>query len=135
MQTQSSSLRPKPTRKITRGRPACAETQRNETLRLLREAGPVGVSRATLIFEHHFSQCGARVDELKSQGYAIESELREDEKYVRYILKGEPLDPGPLPDRSEKTRDWFTESTGRERPKQTPDYGPLFAGVPTEPRR
>jgi hypothetical protein len=135
MQTQSNSLRPKPTRKITRGRPAFAETQRDEILRLLREAGPVGVSRATLIFEHHFSQCGARVDELKSQGYVIESELREGAKYVRYILKGEPLDAGPLPDRSQKTGDWFVESTGRERPKQMPDYGPLFARVATEPRR
>lgn len=121
--------------KIPRGRPAFAETQRQEILRLLRGAGPAGVSRAELIFERHITQCGARVDELKRQGYVIASELREGERYVRYVLKGEPLQVRPLPDGSQKTGDWFAASTGRERPKQTTAYGPLFAQAEPEPHR
>jgi hypothetical protein len=121
--------------KIPRGRPAFAETQRQEILRLLREAGPSGISRAELIFERRFTQCGARVDELKRQGYVIESEQREGERYVRYVLKGEPLELRPLSERPPKTRDWFAESAGRERAKETPNYGPLFDGAMPEPRR
>jgi hypothetical protein len=36
--------------KIPRGRPAFAETQRAEILRLLREAGPRGVRREDLLY-------------------------------------------------------------------------------------
>lgn len=118
-------------RKIPRARPAFAETQRQEILRLLREAGPAGVSRAELIFERHITQCGARVDELKRQGYVIESELRDGEKYVHYVLKGEPLELQPLPEREQG--DWFVKSTGHQRPKQTPTRGPLFSETEPEP--
>lgn len=110
------------TRRITRGRPAFAETQRAEILRLLREAGPAGVSRAELIFDRRITQCGARVDELRHQNFEILSELREGEKYVRYVLKSEPLELRPLPEHA----DWFKRRTGRERPCDA-DSLPLFS--------
>jgi hypothetical protein len=119
--------------KIRRGRPAFAATQRQEVLRLLREAGPVGVSRKELIFERHFTQCGARVDELKRQGFVIASELREGERYVRYVLLGEPLALKPITERNRG--DWFVESTGQSRPTQTATCGPLFSQPEPEPPR
>jgi hypothetical protein len=111
------------TRTAARGRPAFAQTQRAEILRLLREAGPAGVSRAELIFERHITQCGARVDELKRQGFEIVSELRDGEKYVRYVLKSEPLELRPL----SESADWFERTTGRERQRNEGDL-PLFSG-------
>ena len=39
--------------------PEFAGDQRAESLRLLREAGSQGVSKEVLIFEKHFTQCGA----------------------------------------------------------------------------
>jgi len=124
MQQQSKSHPPNYARKISRGRPAFADSPREKLLRLLREAGLVGVSRATLIFEHRATQCGARVDELKRQGYVIESELREGEQYVRYVLKSEPLDLQPIPEEP----DWYQRQTGEARRRATDDL-PLFAGV------
>lgn len=108
--------------KIPRGRPAFVGTQRSEVLRLLREAGPAGVSRAELIFERRITQCGARVDELKQQGFEVVSELREGERYVRYVLKGEPLELRPLPERA----DWFECQAGKPRPGENTDL-PLFS--------
>jgi len=109
------------TRRIPRGRPAFAETQRAEILRLLRDAGPAGVSRAELIFERRMTQCGARVDELKRQGFVIVSELREVERYVRYVLTSEPLELRHLPERA----DWFERRTGKPRAREGDDL-PLF---------
>lgn len=103
-----------------RGRPAFAETQRGEILRLLRDAGTAGVSRAELIFDRHITQCGARVDELKRQGFEIVSEQRDGETYVRYVLKGEPLELRPVSE-----PDWFASATGCERPRDESDL-PLF---------
>ena len=103
------------------GRPAFADTQRQEVLGMLRAAGPEGISRATLIFEKHITQCGARVDELKRQGYVIDSESRQGEKYVRYVLKSEPLELGP-PDGV----DWYKNATGKPRAKEPGSPGPLF---------
>jgi hypothetical protein len=117
------------TPKISRGRPAFAQTQRQEILELLRTAGPVGVSRAEFIFERHITQCGARVDELKREGYQIVSELRDSEKYVRYILLGEPLELQNLREHSQNANDWFAESTGHERPHETTVCGPLFRRI------
>jgi hypothetical protein len=84
-------------RQIARGAPGFAETQREKILKLLRESGPAGVSRQELIFQHRYTQCGARIDELKRQGYRIESELRPSEKFVTYVLREEPPEPRPLP--------------------------------------
>jgi len=110
--------------RVPRGRPAFATSQGEKILELLRAAGVHGVSRASLIFEHRATQCGARVDELKRQGYVIESELREGEQYVRYVLKGEPLDLQPIP----VEPDSYQRQTGEARPRATDDL-PLFAGV------
>jgi len=105
-----------------RGRPAFADTQQQEILRLLREAGTSGVSRAYLIFNHHFTQCGARVNELKRQGYVVESELLEGDRYVRYILRNEPLGLTPLPEGA----DWYSSASGKPRPKEADGPSPLF---------
>ena len=98
MRDQSKPHSPSQTRKIHRGRPAFATSQREKILELLRAAGVHGVSRATLIFEHRMTQCGARVGELKRQGCVIESFLLDGETYVRYRLVSEPLElqPGPV---------------------------------------
>ena len=61
---------------------------------------------------------------MKRQGYVIESELREGEQYVRYVLKSEPLDLQPIPEEP----DWYQRQTGEARRRATDDL-PLFAGV------
>jgi hypothetical protein len=120
-----SKRRPAP-QQIHRGRPAFADTQRQEVLEMLRTAGPEGVSRATFIFEKHITQCGARVDELKRQGHVLESEWREGEIYVRYFLKSEPRKLMPVAEGV----DWYTHETGKPRPAEQPtDLGPLFQTV------
>jgi hypothetical protein len=79
------------TQKIRRGRPVFANSQRGEILRLLRQAGPRGVSRAYLIFDRFYTQCGARVDELKREGYVIRSEDRGGRYPTWYVLESEPF--------------------------------------------
>ncbi len=115
---------------IRRGVPEFAETQRDDILQMLRERRTDGVSRAELIFEKRYSQCGARVDELKRMGYVIRSELREGETYVRYILVSEPLELKPLTTIPPKhsTGDWYTDATGQRRPRGQ-SFGPLFDNV------
>jgi hypothetical protein len=128
-----------PTQAIPRGRPAFAEGQRGFVLRKLREAGERGVSRSEFIFTDHVTQCGARVGELKRQGFRIDSELRDGDRYVTYVLRSEPTEPKPLPSFRKKQRplsgDWFKDATGQDRPGSKPPTpndaiaGPLFAGV------
>ena len=124
---------------IPRGRPAFAETQRAEILQLLRDAGPAGVGRDFLIFTKQYTQCGSRIFELQRMGYGIRSEMRERRRFVTYVLESEPAEPKPLPSFQKKqrllTRDWFVEATGRERPKQMQEYGPLFSQLAGESRR
>lgn len=103
-----------------RGRPPFAASQREKILELLRAAGPLGVSRATLIFEHRITQCGARVDELKRQGHVIESFSQDGEAYVRYRLTSEPLELKPIPTGA----DWYNREH-RTRPSKTSGL-PLF---------
>lgn len=112
------------TRPIRRGRPEFAETQRDEVLRDLRAAGPDGVSRATFIFEKKITQCGARADELKRMDYVIRSELREGERYVRYVLVSEPAEPKRLP--ASQRRPSQHEKISRQLEAEAM---PLFAGV------
>jgi hypothetical protein len=89
--------------KIPRGRPVFADDQRSKILDLLREAGPRGVRRDSLIFEHRYTQCGTRIFELDQQGYIIRHESRPGEQYVTYVLEGEPLELKPLP----AGADWY----------------------------
>lgn len=111
-----------------RGAPGFAGDQRAEILRLLREAGPLGVSKESLIFEKHMTQCGARVWELERQGYGIRHEARDGDRYVTFILVSEPADPKPLPTFKPKPADWYERATGQSRPStQPPDFGPLFS--------
>lgn len=100
MQTEDTARSPKLQghfgTKIPLSRQAFAESQRYEILQLLREAGPVGVGRDFLIFTRHYTQCASRVNELKRQGYQIESELRSGDRYVTSVPRGEPEEPKPL---------------------------------------
>jgi hypothetical protein len=72
------------------------QKQRGHILALLREAGPVGVSKAFLIFEKRWTQCGARVFELEQAGYRIRHESREGSRYVTFVLIGEPTPAAPV---------------------------------------
>lgn len=99
------------------GVPSFASTQRDEVLRLLREAGPIGVSRAFLIFDLHLTQCGTRIFELEQAGYTIEHRSVPGETYVRYVLRAEPSTPKRLPSYAERTRQLEERAL------------PLFSGV------
>lgn len=126
-----------------RGAPDFAHAQRDEILRLLREAKDrgEGVDKVYLIYERHFSQAAARIFELEKMGYVIRHETRPGQKYVSYFLVSEPAQEKPLPnyqpkgpDRRQSTfassSDWYTRQTKRERPKEVQaSPGPLFAGV------
>jgi hypothetical protein len=143
MQTKDTARSPRlqvgAMNQIPRGRPVFADSQRTEILELLREAGSVGVNRDFLIFTKHYTQCGARIHELQKMGYGIRSEMREGRRFVTYILVSEPAQPKPLPNfqkaQRELSRDWFVQTTGRERPQPTSDYGPLFSQTAGESRR
>lgn len=79
--------------------------QADEILALLRAAGPRGVSKVILVFEHRWTQAATRVHELESLGYVIRHDFRPGERFVIYVLESEPIG------------DWFTQTTGRERPR------------------
>jgi hypothetical protein len=113
---------------ILRGRPAFAESQRAEILRLLREAGPGGVARDFLIYTKHFTQCGARIFELQKMGYVICSKKRAGQRYVTYVLESEPLSPKLLEElhKGRGAQDWYLRATGKARQSDTPEFGPLF---------
>jgi len=115
--------------KIPRGRPSFASTQREEVLQMLRAAGRGGVSRYTLIYEKHISQCGARVDELKRVGYAIHSELRDGERYVRYVLDSEPLELNPLRAGGDSYEQKYGPRPSGKPQEQPYDDLPLFTGM------
>ena len=114
--------------KPQRGVPGFASTQREKILALLRQAGPGGVSRESLIFEYRWTQCGARIDELQDMGYTIRHDSRHGERFVRYVLESEPLELKPLPSVS----DWYAEKFGARPTTTTPELTadlPLFSGV------
>lgn len=111
-----------------RGRPAFADDQRSKILDLLRRAGPRGIRRDALIFEHRYTQCGTRIFELEQQGYVIRHESRPGERYVTYVLESEPLELKPLP----AGADWYEREHGRRpsgKPKLPTPGLPLFAGT------
>jgi hypothetical protein len=129
---KSARLRCRPDRSI----PAFAGGQREAILKMLRTAGPHGVSKEILLFEKHWSQAAARIFELEQQGYRIKHVQVEGEKYVRYVLEGEPENPKPLPTYQPKgpdkrqgelsnSPDWYSRTTGRDRPQDSAP-GPLF---------
>ena len=126
---------------MKRGAPSFSHDQRATILDSLREAGPRGVKRETLIFERHFTQCGARIFELQKMGYDIRSEQRSGDRYVTYVLYGEPAQEKPLPTylpkgpdlrqgTLAKSPDWYERQTGKPRAAVMPNTSmPLFAGV------
>jgi hypothetical protein len=138
---------------MKRGTPSFSNDQRTKILELLREAGPRGVKRETLIFAHHFTQCGTRIFELQKMGYDIRSEHRGGDRYVTYVLYGEPQKEKPLPTYLPKgpdprqgtlanSSDWYEKQTGQKRPGGQPRpfsekrmaQDDCFALTPPEPR-
>lgn len=61
-------------------------TQREQVLRMLREAGEDGVSTAVFLAAH-LPRYSARILELRREGHAIES-IRVREGSWRYVLRG-----------------------------------------------
>lgn len=116
--------------------PPFAENQRAEILRLLREARArgEGVRRSDLIFQYRFTQCGSRIFELEKQGFTIERRQEPGERYITYVLIGEPEHVKPLPDYQPKQRklaSCFSERVKTDSygmPLQHLDAGPLFGG-------
>jgi hypothetical protein len=92
------------------------DSQRNEILTLLRQAGPAGVFRSFLIFERHVTQCGTRVFELQKMGYVIRSEDRGGRYPTWYVLESEPLEKK----HSLKTQAAKSNNEGRQKRQQCP---------------
>lgn len=61
------------------------ETQRQKVLRLLKEAGPLGVSSYEFTYSHAVKQAPARILELKRLGHTI-TDKPSDQRSVRYFL-------------------------------------------------
>jgi hypothetical protein len=82
-----------------RGAPAHSSAQRDNVLRLLREAKArsQGLRREDAIFAHRITQVGARVHELEKMGYSIRHDLEPGERFVTYFLVSEPGQEKPLP--------------------------------------
>ena len=108
--------------KTRRGFRPFVASQRGEVLRLLREAGPRGVSREEMIFRYHGTQCGTRIFELQKMGYVIRSEDRGGRYPTWYVLESAPLQAESL----NPKRDWYERQTGGPRPREADDL-PLFA--------
>jgi len=112
---------------IPRGRPEWASSEEEWILDLLRKAGSEGVSREYLIFTCRSTQCGRAIHQLEKRGHVIEHIKPAGEKYVRYVLRSEPLRENPI------SNDWYFEKFGKPRPSPPqPDAGPLFAGAEAE---
>ena len=84
----------------SRGIPPFAGGQREEILRLLRDAGPRGVSKEFLLYEKRWNPAGVRIHETEAAGHV----LLDGERYVRFILvELEPLHNSPAPFRPMQT--------------------------------
>jgi hypothetical protein len=113
---------------VPRGRPKWASSEEERILDLLRKAAAEGVSREYLTFTCQSTQCGRAINSLEKRGCVIEHAKFKSEKFVRYILRSEPLEVKPLPDfpRRKSKRDWFVDATGKERPSAETVNLPLF---------
>jgi hypothetical protein len=123
-----------------RGAPAHASAQRDDVLRLLREAKArgQGLRREDAIFTYRITQVGSRIFELERMGYSIRHDLEPGARFVTYFLVSEPEREKPLPtylprgaDPNQRTfansPDWYERQTGQERPSSVPvDPAPLF---------
>jgi hypothetical protein len=132
---------------MKRGAPSFSNDQREEVLRLLREAKArgLGVNKAVLLFEYRYTQCATRVFELEQQGYVIEHRSIPGERFVTFFLVSEPEHLKPLPIYQPKgsdprqgtlanSPDWYERQTDKPRGSEdnsvTP--GPLFAGASSD---
>jgi hypothetical protein len=101
--------------------PAHQSSIREKIYQMLVEAGPLGVSKEALIFEHGWTQCAARAFEINlavaKQGKRIRSESRPGERYVWFILEAIP-----------QGDDWYERERGPRPSGNTSDL-PLFSGV------
>jgi hypothetical protein len=97
MQSLSSTNRFATQRKT--GPPGHTSAQRNDVLRLLREAKArgQGLRRDDAIFQHRITQVGTRIHELERMGYVIRHDLEPGARFVTYFLVREPGQENPLP--------------------------------------
>lgn len=122
-------------RRFHRGIPAHASDQRNDVLRLLREAEArgQGLRREDAIFSHRITQVGARIYELEHIGYKILHKLEPGARFVTYFLVSEPTQEKPLPTYQPKgpdkrqgafsnSPDWFEKQSGERRLGPTPEF-------------
>jgi len=116
------------TTKIRRGIPHHASAQRDNVLRLLREAKArgAGLRRDDAIFQHRITQVGTRVFELEKMGFTIRHDLEPGARFVTYFLISEPGTPKPLPTYLPKGPD------KRQGSLADPD---VFVLTPPEPHR
>ena len=94
---------------------------------MLREADGRGVSREYLIFTCKLTQCGRAINSLEKRGYVIEHVKFKGERYVRYILQSEPLEPKSLATSQRKPSDY--EKHTRQLEAQAM---PLFTGAESQ---
>jgi hypothetical protein len=120
--------------------PAHASAQRDNVLRLLREAKArgQGLRREDAIFQHRITQVGARVHELERMGFSIRHDLEPRARFITYFLVSEPEQEKPLSTYRPRgadprqgslanSPDWYERETGKPRPSPAPpDLGPLF---------
>jgi hypothetical protein len=127
-----------------RGAPSHASEQRNDVLRLLREARVrgQGLRKEDAIFQYRITQVAARVHELERMGYVIRHELEPGARFVTYFLVSEPEQEKPFPTYQPKgpdkrqqdfsaSPDWFERQKNQPRPSSSPNAGdlPLFEGA------
>ena len=129
---------------MKRGVPHHVSAQRDDVLRLLREAKVrgQGLRRDDAIFQHRITQVGTRIFELEKMGYTIRHVQEPGARFITYFLISEPEQEKPLPRYEPKgpdsrqskfadSPDWYETQTGKPRPIQQPqaDDLPLFAGA------
>lgn len=94
---------------------------------ILEKAGPAGVHRAHFLYTLFWSQHSARITEMNSLGWVIESVTLPKSRWQRgirtkYVLRSKPLEVAP-------GEDWYVKLKGCPRPAPvaaTSDL-PLFA--------
>lgn len=79
-------------------------TQRYEILRALRAAGPAGLTSREMSHDMEIERFGARLKELRAEGYAIETlrdlDSPDGKRRYRYVLRAEQEEleaPRPAP--------------------------------------
>jgi hypothetical protein len=109
------------------GAPIRSRSHYATILQLLRDRGPRGVLSSELYArpELYGRSPRNRISELRRDGHLIEGKPSGSADWFYRLIRD---DDGVNP--SAHSQDWYTESTGKERPKLEPETAnPLFAGM------